>query len=42
MLMDLKAPLKEGESVPVTLKFEKAGAVEVKAAIEAMGASRMR
>ena len=42
MLMDLKAPLKEGESVPVTLKFEKAGTVEVKASIEAMGASRMR
>ena len=42
MLMDLKAPLKQGESVPVTLKFEKAGAVEVKAAIEAMGASRMQ
>ena len=42
MLMDLKAPLKQGESVPVTLKFEKAGSVEVKAAIEAMGASRMQ
>ena len=41
MLMDLKTPLKQGESVPVTLKFEKAGAVEVKASIEAMGASRM-
>jgi len=40
MLMDLKAPLKQGESVPVTLKFEKAGAVEVKASIEAMGAGR--
>jgi hypothetical protein len=40
MLMDLKAPLKQGESVPVTLKFEKAGSIEVKAAIEAMGAAR--
>ena len=39
MLMDLKAPLKQGESVPVTLKFEKAGSVEVRAAIEAMGAA---
>ena len=41
MLMDLKQPLKQGDSVPVTLKFEKAGSVEVKAAIEAMGAGRM-
>lgn len=29
MLMDLKAPLVEGEEVPVTLTFEKAGTVEV-------------
>ena len=41
MLMDLKQPLRQGETVPVTLTFEKAGSVEVKAAIEAMGASRM-
>jgi periplasmic copper chaperone A len=40
MLMDLKQPLKQGESVPVTLKFEKAGSVEIRAAIEAMGAGR--
>jgi len=41
MLMDLKQPLKEGETLPVTLKFEKAGSVEVKAAIGAMGAGHM-
>jgi copper(I)-binding protein len=38
MLMDLKQPLKQGDSVPVTLKFEKAGTVEIKAAIGSMGA----
>ena len=41
MLMDLKQPLKEGETVPLTLKFEKAGAVDVKASIGAMGAGHM-
>ena len=29
MLMELKAPLKKGDKVPVTLKFEKAGEVKV-------------
>ena len=29
MLVDLKRPLKEGEKVPVVLKFEKAGEVKV-------------
>jgi len=29
MLVDLKSPLKEGEKVPVVLKFEKAGEVKV-------------
>ncbi len=38
MLMDLKQPLKEGESIPVTLRFEKSGSVDVKAAVAAMGA----
>jgi len=38
MLMDLKQPLKEGDSIPVTLKFEKSGSVDVKAAVGAMGA----
>ena len=30
MFMDIKAPLKAGESVPVKLKFQKAGEVEIK------------
>jgi copper(I)-binding protein len=33
MLLDLKAPLKEGESFPLTLTFEKAGKVTVSVAI---------
>jgi copper(I)-binding protein len=40
MLMDLKQPLKEGGTVPVTLRFEKAGSVEVNAAIGALGAGQ--
>ena len=28
MLMDLKTPLKQGDKVPVTLQFEKAGKVK--------------
>ena len=28
MLMDLKGPLKQGDKVPVTLEFEKAGKVQ--------------
>ena len=35
MLMGLKAPLKEGEKVPVTLTFEKAGKVDI--ALDVMG-----
>ena len=42
MLMDLKQPLKQGEVVPLTLKFEKSGSVEIKASIEAMGAAHMQ
>lgn len=38
MLMELKAPLKKGDKVPVTLKFEKAGEVNVTFAIEGIGA----
>lgn len=37
MLMGLKAPLKAGDSVPVTLKFEKAGEVTVQLKVEAAG-----
>ncbi len=38
MLMDLKAPLKEGDLVKLTLVFEKAGAIEVEASVEPVGA----
>ncbi len=34
MLMGLKQPLKEGETVPVTLMFQKAGAVAVQATVQ--------
>ncbi len=35
MLMELKQPLKEGERVPLTLTFEKAGSIDVELAVEA-------
>jgi hypothetical protein len=38
MLMELKAPLKPGETFPLTLKFEKAGDVPVTVAVQGMGA----
>lgn len=38
MLMGLKAPLKEGESFPLTLIFEKAGEITVDVAISGVGA----
>ena len=34
MLVDIKQPLKEGERVPLTLRFEKAGEVKVELAVE--------
>lgn len=37
MLINLKAPLKEGEKIPLKLTFAKAGTVEVKVRVEAMG-----
>jgi copper(I)-binding protein len=39
MFMQLKAPLAVGQSFPVTLKFEKAGAVTTQFRVEAMGAA---
>jgi copper(I)-binding protein len=39
MMMGLKAPLKQGEKVPLTLVFEKAGSIDVELAITAMGAT---
>jgi periplasmic copper chaperone A len=39
MLVDLKAPLKEGTKVPMTLRFEKAGEVKVELQVRALGAT---
>ena len=39
MLVDLKAPLKDGSKVPMTLRFEKAGEVKVELQVRALGAS---
>ncbi|KRR28380.1 hypothetical protein CQ14_40910 [Bradyrhizobium lablabi] len=38
MLMDLKQPLKEGDKVPVTLQFEKAGKVTLSLDVQSVGA----
>jgi copper(I)-binding protein len=38
MMMDLKAPLKQGDKVPVTLEFEKAGKVTVSLDVKGVGA----
>ena len=38
MMMDLKSPLKEGDKLPVTLQFEKAGKVAVTLEVEGVGA----
>jgi copper(I)-binding protein len=39
MLLDLKEPLAAGQTVPLTLTFEKAGAVDVPARVETMSVS---
>ena len=39
MMMGLKEPLKQGEKVPLTLVFEKAGKIDVELVVVAMGAS---
>ena len=39
MLMGLKAPLRQGEKVPLTLVFEKAGSIDVELDVMALGAS---
>jgi len=39
MLMNLKAPLKKGDKIPVTLKFEKAGDVKVTFDVQDIGAT---
>lgn len=40
MFLDLKRQLKQGETFPGTLTFEKAGTVNVQFAVEAIGASK--
>lgn len=37
MFIGLKTPFKEGETVPLTLTFEKAGKIEISAPVRAMG-----
>ena len=39
MLIELKSPLKAGDKVPVTLRFEKAGEVKTELAVGAMTAT---
>jgi copper(I)-binding protein len=39
MLMNLEAPLKEGETVPVVMKFEHAGEVKAELQVRALGAT---
>lgn len=41
MFMDIAQPFVQGETVPVTLTFERAGAVEIELAVQAFGASGM-
>ena len=38
MLMDLRGPLKQGDKVPLTLEFEKAGKVKVSFDVQGVGA----
>jgi copper(I)-binding protein len=38
MMFDLKSPLKQGDKLPVTLEFEKAGKVTVSLDVEGIGA----
>jgi hypothetical protein len=38
MLLDLKQPLKEGDILPLTLVFERAGEIKVDATVEPIGA----
>jgi copper(I)-binding protein len=38
MMFDLKSPLKQGEKVPVTLEFEKAGKVTLSLDVQGVGA----
>ena len=39
MLIDVKAPLKEGDKVPLVLKFQRSGAKKVELEVRALGAT---
>jgi copper(I)-binding protein len=38
MLLDLKSPLKQGDKLPLTLEFEKAGQVKLSLDVQGVGA----
>jgi copper(I)-binding protein len=38
MMLDLKAPLKQGDKLPITLQFEKAGTIAVSLDVQGVGA----
>lgn len=38
MLFDLKSPLKQGDKVPITLEFEKAGKATISLDVQGLGA----
>jgi periplasmic copper chaperone A len=40
MMMGLKAPLKQGDRVPMTLQFEKAGKIDVTFDVQSIGATQ--
>lgn len=40
MLMDLRRPLKQGETLPLTLQLEKGGELNVELKVEALGARK--
>ena len=42
MLLDLKSPLKQGDKLPVTLEFEKAGKVSLSLDVQGIGAQGPR
>ena len=42
MLIDLKAPLKVGDTVPLTLRFETAGSVQLDVPVKAVTAMPMQ
>ena len=39
MLLDIKRPFKQGEKIPLTLRFERSGEIKVELAVRAAGAT---